>query len=187
MNKTKEWFELLKDLPNVNKGAILILSNSGYSYITADKNNCIATFSPKLVRSNPTWFKEIVTEPKEDKSVFNHKRIHDRIQELQEQEDAFNAARESTGIIIGRGEYNDGDCVDLYDNKYKTFQDYQQSKLSPLPSTTNSKEEVKKEPFWTDELVMEIVGKAHRDGYNEQTLGLFDRVQNFKKSKLNQQ
>jgi hypothetical protein len=58
--------------------------------------------------------------------------------------------------------------------------------ISKLPSTTNSKEEVK--PFvWTDELVMEVVGKAHRDGYNEQTLGLFDRVQNFKKSKLNQQ
>jgi hypothetical protein len=58
-------------------------------------------------------------------------------------------------------------------------------KVHRLPPTTNDKE-VKKEPFvWTDKLVMKIVGEAHRDGWEKYTLGLYDRVQEFKELNTN--
>lgn len=57
--------------------------------------------------------------------------------------------------------------------------------VSKLTSTPIDKE-VKKEPFvWTDKLVMKIVGEAHRDGWEKYTLGLYDRVQEFKELNTN--
>lgn len=47
------------------------------------------------------------------------------------------------------------------------------------PSTPVSEDNFK----WTDELVMKIVGEAHRDGFDKKSLGVYDRVQQFKKSK----
>ncbi len=36
---------------------------------------------------------------------------------------------------------------------------------------------------WTDELVAEIVGQAHRDGYHQSPAHIYDRLQEFKQSK----
>ena len=33
---------------------------------------------------------------------------------------------------------------------------------------------------WTDELVMKIVGGAHRDGYHDKPANVYERVQKFK-------
>jgi len=36
---------------------------------------------------------------------------------------------------------------------------------------------------WTDEIIEEIVGQAHRDGFHQQPLSLHDRIEKFKESK----
>lgn len=60
MNKEIKNYELLQDLPNVNKGAIIKLSGSGHSYTTTDKYGKMASFNRKLIENSPDWFKEIL-------------------------------------------------------------------------------------------------------------------------------
>ena len=40
---------------------------------------------------------------------------------------------------------------------------------------------------WTDELVMEIIGLTHRAGYHKEPAKVYDRVIQFKQSKLQSQ
>lgn len=47
-------------------------------------------------------------------------------------EQTWKACRETTGQPIGRGEYNEGDCGDLYRNKYPTLESY----LNHISKTT---------------------------------------------------
>lgn len=56
-------YELLKDLPNVNAGTLIKLSRSGSSYTCTDKNGHSATFTIKLIESNPDWFKLVAPQP----------------------------------------------------------------------------------------------------------------------------
>lgn len=56
-------YTLLKDLPNVNAGAEIKLSNSGVNYTATDKQGLVATFQRKLIENNPEWFQ--LREPKQ--------------------------------------------------------------------------------------------------------------------------
>ena len=66
-------YQLQFDLPNVNKGDIIKLSNRGVNYCCKDKNGHIASFSRKLIENNPTWFMEYnppTEQPKEDAFIW---------------------------------------------------------------------------------------------------------------------
>ena len=38
--------------------------------------------------------------------------------------------------------------------------------------------------IWTEEMVKELVAEAHRHGFHREPLGIYDRIQKFKQSKI---
>ena len=112
-------YRLLKEFPNVSVGMTLIWVNEFSGYIPSCTNNGKQVVIPaQIVENNPDWFEK-------DNCVFDSKRIHDRMQELQEQEDAFNAARK--GLKNG--------CADertFHGEYYRTFKDYQSKKWNAV-------------------------------------------------------
>ena len=103
---------------NTEKGK---LQNGYFGYIEN------GVFRPSQRRKDKTC---IINYAKEDNYVFNHKRIKDRIDDLKELENAFNAARKQSDEVIGRGEYHSGDCSDLHKNLFRDFNDYMASLTS---------------------------------------------------------
>lgn len=109
-------FILLKDLPYSKKGAIYTRENHNPEYYNTNGGQYINRISKDYVENNPEWFERV------DNCVFNHKRIYDRMRELQEQEDAFNAARKGL-----KGGY--ADERNFHGEYYKDFSDYQLKKF----------------------------------------------------------
>ena len=115
-------YKLLKELPNAAKGTWFNLEAGEFStqLYKSQQNRCVH-FTKELVENSPEWFEK-------DNCVFDSKRIHDRMQELQEQEDAFNAARK--GLKNG--------CADertFHGEYYKSFKDYQSKKWNSVMKT----------------------------------------------------
>lgn len=109
-------FKLLKDLPYQKAGAIYTRENHNPDYYNTNGGEYRNRLSKKYVENNSEWFERI------DNCVFNHKRIHDRLQELKEQEAAFNAARK--GLKNG-----EADERTFHGEYYKDFNDYQIKKF----------------------------------------------------------
>ena len=116
-------YRLLKEFPNVSVGMTLIWVNEFSGYIPSCTNNGKqVVITAQIVENNPDWFEK-------DNCVFDSKIIHDMMQELQEQEDAFNAARK--GLKNG--------CADertFHGEYYRTFKDYQLAKFEKAINET---------------------------------------------------
>ena len=114
-------YELLKELPGVKAGRIIVDEGLFVFEEPTTPAERMYRFKKEEIVKMTDWFKE-------NNVVFNHKRIKDRIDDLKEIEDAFNAARQKTETVIGRGEFNDGDWCDMLEDKFKDFNDYITSK-----------------------------------------------------------
>lgn len=110
-------YRLLKELPNAAKGTWFNLEAGEFStqLYKSQQNRCVH-FTKELVENSPDWFEK-------DNYVFDSKRIHDRMQELKEQEDAFNAARKGLKNTVA-------DERTFHGEYYKDFNDYQVKKIT---------------------------------------------------------
>lgn len=74
-------YKLLKDLPNVNEGTVIVGMSFG-DYSCSDKFGGLANFKSKLVETNPEWFELIpdTPEPKQTTKegfVWTDELVHD--------------------------------------------------------------------------------------------------------------
>ena len=139
----KDWFEKYKDWTQI----LSVTDNEGNYYVIIGKEDMGIYENTEKGKIQNGYFGFVengifyssqkrkdkrctINYAKEDNYVFNHKRIKDRIDDLKELENAFNAARKQSDEVIGRGEYHSGDCGDLHKNLFRDFNDYMVSLTS---------------------------------------------------------